>query len=242
MYKTQPSTAMTSETRQGRAPDEVERPKLAETKRGQAEGLDVRYKMTHSLLEQWRRATDSEADEGAYEAFLAALERRPRERTPAMQAGVNFEDAVNRYVDELPQDAGLTWRQQDIRAITSFGNTVRRGVKQVRRELPTTIEGLPLLLVGVADYVQAGILYDIKRVQRYEYGKYAQSTQHPMYLELFPEATRFDYLIYDGAYCYREQYRRGDYPPIRWDISCFFRYLRNADLLETYKSNWEVQA
>ena len=85
-----------------------------------------------------------------------------------------------------------------------------------------------------------GIITDIKRPMHYEYGKYCQSTQHPMYMELFPEALRFDYLIFDGAYCYREPYRRGDFVPIHDSIRAFVRYLNDADLMETYKKFWEV--
>ena len=200
-----------------------------------------RYKMTHSLLEQWLRATDSEADEGAFDSFLATLERRPRERSKAMQAGIDFENAVTRYVNDVPPGEALL-DKTELRAIVSFGNALRGGSLQVRQEAPLTVEGVPLLLVGVADCLKAGVLYDIKRVQRYEYGKHAGSTQHPMYFELFPEATRFDYLIFDGYYCYREQYRRGDYPPIAGTITAFLRYLRDADLMDVYQQHWEVPA
>ena len=97
-----------------------------------------------------------------------------------------------------------------------------------------------MLLVGIADCLKCGIIYDIKRVQRYEYGKYQHSTQHPMYLELFPEAMRFDYLIFDGSYCYREQYRRGDFVPIRQTAEGFLKYLEDADLMETYQEHWRA--
>lgn len=200
-----------------------------------------RLKLTHSLLASWQYATDSEADEGAYTRFLDALERKPQAKTAAMQAGIDFENAINEYV----KDSAKCIKDLDgsaLRAVVQFGNRLKGGHPQVREELPVTVDGVPLLLVGVADYLKAGILYDIKRVQRYEYGKYAGSTQHPMYFELFPEAVRFDYLIFDGYYCYMEQYRRGDYTPIDVTIKAFLRYLRDADLMETYQQCWRTEA
>lgn len=101
-----------------------------------------------------------------------------------------------------------------------------------------SIGGLDLVLYGVCDYVKAGIIYDIKRVTRYEYGKYQHSPQHPMYLHLIPSASRFDYLIFDGAFCYRESYRRGDFPPIEDTITQFIRFLQEHSLIDEYKRYW----
>lgn len=196
------------------------------------------YKLTHTLLESWRRATDPEADESAFASFLDTLERKKRPKTVAMQAGIDFESAVNNYVRN---QAAEMEDERMVKAVAQFGNRLRGAQLQVRAEAPIEIDRVPFLLVGVADALHAGILYDIKRVQRYEYGKYFESTQHPMYMELFPEALRFDYLIFDGAYCYHEQYRRGDFQPIQDTIKAFTRYLNDADLMETYKKFWEVQ-
>lgn len=194
------------------------------------------YRMTHTLLESWRKATDPEADETAFASFLDTLERKKRPKTAAMQTGIAFEEAVNAYARSKQVDIE---DERMLKAVVSFGNRLWEAQLQVRAELPVVIERIPFLLVGVADALHAGIITDIKRPMRYEYGKYAQSTQHPMYMELFPEAMRFDYLIFDGAYCYREQYRRGDFAPIQDTIRAFVRYLNDADLMETYKRYWE---
>jgi hypothetical protein len=60
-----------------------------------------------------------------------------------------------------------------------------------------------------------------------------------MYFELFPEAVRFDYLIFDGYQTHKETYRRADCEPIQNHISRFIRDLRDIGLLETYKEYWE---
>ena len=194
------------------------------------------YRLTHTLLESWRRATDPEADETAFASFLDTLERKKRPKTAAIQTGIAFEEAVNAYVRSKQVDIE---DERMLKAVVGFGNRLRGALLQVRAEKPVVIAKIPFLLVGVADALHAGILSDIKRPMRYEYGKYQQSTQHPMYMELFPEAIRFDYLIFDGAYCYREQYRRGDFAPIQDTIRAFVRYLNDADLMETYKKYWE---
>jgi hypothetical protein len=196
------------------------------------------YKMTHSLLESWRRATDPDADETAFGVFLDTLEREKRQKTKAMQDGIDFENAVTRYINNEAPDSKRIG--DELRAIAQFGNRLRGAQLQVREEKEIKVCGREILLVGVADALKAGILSDIKRVQRYEYGKYQFSTQHPMYMELFPEALRFDYLIFDGKYCYMEQYRRGDFEPIHGTIKAFLEYLDGAELMETYQKNWEV--
>ena len=196
------------------------------------------YKMTHSLLESWRRATDPDAEESAFGDFLDTLERKKRQKTKAMQDGIDFETSVTRYINNEAPDSDKSG--EEIRAIAQFGNRLCGAQLQVREEKEIKVCGREILLVGVADALKAGILSDIKRVQRYEYGKYQFSTQHPMYMELFPESLRFDYLIFDGKYCYMEQYRRGDFEPIHGTIKAFLEYLDGAELMETYQKNWEV--
>lgn len=196
------------------------------------------YKLTCTLLNNWLYATDPDASETAYIRFLNALERKREPASKAMQAGIAFETMVTNYAMDtaqpLPEDKAA------MRAVIQFGNRCRGGAWQVWAEKPVQIAGKELLLVGVADCLKQGILYDLKRVQRYEYGKYQHSAQHPMYMELFPEAIRFDYLIFDGAYCYREQYRRGDFEPIHNIGTRFLHYLEDAGLMEIYQKHWEV--
>ena len=198
------------------------------------------YKLTHSLLESWNRATDPDASEEQFAAFLDTLERKPRQKTKAMLEGIAFEEAVNTFVSDRRIDPS----KMDTRmfaTVTAFGERLSGAKLQVKADKRVEICGKPILLLGVADAVHAGIISDIKRVQKYEYGKYFQSTQHPMYMELFPEAIRFDYLIFDGTYSYREQYRRGDFRPIYETASAFLRYLDDAGLMETYEKYWEVK-
>ena len=102
------------------------------------------------------------------------------------------------------------------------------------------VAGLDFQLYGVCDYVKAGVIYDIKRVQRYEYGKYLHSPQHPMYLHLLPGASKFTYLIFDDANTYAETYRRGDFEPIEDTISHFINWLLANGHINNYFTHWEM--
>lgn len=197
-----------------------------------------KYRLTASLLNSWLRATDPEACGNEFEDFLAVLGREQRPTSPAAQAGLDFEKAVS-IIAEHGELGTKDCADRDVPAVCAFGERVRRAAYQVRAEQEMEAGGLTLNLVGVADFVKAGIITDIKRVLRYEYGKYQNSAQHPMYFELFPEAVRFDYLIYDGSYCYIEQYQRGEYRPIRETAEAFLRYLKDADLIEKYLNEWK---
>ncbi len=216
------------------------------------------FRITHSLLSAWDYATGDGAGDDSLAEFVKTLKREPKQRTQAMQAGIDFEDEVTFYAangylkcddapkmqvitamgDTIIQDV-RTYTEAERKAIIKFGKKVLGAVPQVRAESQMTINGIDFLLVGVADYLKAGIIYDTKRIGMYEYGRYVGNTQHPMYFELFPEAVRFDYLIFDGYQTHVETFRRTDCEPIQNHIARFTRDLRDVGLLETYKEYWE---
>ena len=196
------------------------------------------FRVTHSLLNAWDYATGDKASDDSLAEFVKTLRREPKQRTDAMQAGIDFEDEVTFYANNGCLK-NSEHSEAERKAIIKFGTKLLGAVPQVRAESRMTISGIDFLLVGVADYLKAGLIYDTKRVGMYEYGKYVESTQHPMYFELFPEALRFDYLIFDGYQTHTETYRRTDCEPIQNHISRFVRDLRDIGLLETYKEYWE---
>ena len=198
------------------------------------------FRITHSLLSAWDYATGEKAGDDSLSDFVKTLRREPKPRTDAMQAGIDFEDAVTFYSvhGRLERD---DYREPEQRAIIKFGEKVRWAAPQVRAEKVVKIGGMDFLLVGVADYLKAGIIYDTKRIGMYEYGKYVENTQHPMYFELFPEAVRFDYLIFTGYETHIETFRRADCQPIQVHITRFIRDLKDVGLFETYKEYWEVK-
>ncbi len=195
------------------------------------------YWLTQSLLSSWQHFLD--ADDAyavaAFQSFFATLRMEEKERTPAMQAGIDFEAAINAAVSGVePEPVSEKYD----RAVMRFTRLCAGGQAQVPVAGQIRICGLDFQLYGVCDYVKAGTIYDIKRVQRYEYGKYFHSPQHPMYLHLLPEAKKFTYLIFDGSSTYMETYRRGDFWPIEETIFRFVRWLDEFGYLDDYKKHW----
>lgn len=196
------------------------------------------YWMTQSLLSSWAHYlnADEEHSQSAWDSFVSTLRREKKEPTQAMQDGIKFEDMVNHLVaGQSPE--GATNAKWDA-AARWFAGRCAGGLSQVPVAGGLSVSGMDFCLYGVCDYVKAGLIIDIKKVTRYEYGKYQHSPQHPMYLHLLPEAKRFDYLIFDGSNCHIEAYRREDCKPIEQTISEFIRFLEDTGGLAIYKHFW----
>ena len=100
------------------------------------------------------------------------------------------------------------------------------------------VSGIRVLLYGRIDFLKAGVVIDTKFSKSYERGKYIDSTQHPTYLRLIPEAESFMYLISNGTDVWTEIYRRDETADIEPVIVDFFRYLNEKNLMDTYKKYW----
>lgn len=198
------------------------------------------YWMQQSLLSSWTYYlnADEERSQAAWDSFVSTLRREEKEPTQAMQDGTMFEDMVNLLVDggSLECSPNPKWES----AARRFAGRCAGGLSQVPVTGDLSVAGMDFCLYGVCDYVKAGLIIDIKKVTRYEYGKYQHSPQHPMYLHLLPEAKRFDYLIFDGANSHIETYRREACKPIEQTISEFIRFLADTGGLDIYKHFWSM--
>lgn len=198
------------------------------------------YWLTQSLLSSWTYYLNADEDRSgdAWASFVSTLRREEKEPTQAMQDGTRFEDMVNRLVagQTLEGNVNPKWEA----AAKRFAKRCSGGLSQVPVTGDLTVAGMDFCLYGVCDYVKAGFIMDIKKVVRYEYGKYQHSPQHPMYLHLLPEAKRFDYLIFDGANCHVEAYRREDRKPIEQTIAEFIRFLTDTGGMDVYKRFWAM--
>lgn len=198
------------------------------------------YWMTQSLLSSWQHYIDAdeERSQTAWDSFVSTLRREEKEPTKAMKDGIQFENMVNRLVagEPLADIPNAKWDA----AARRFAGRCSGGLSQVSVTGDLSVAGMDFVLYGICDYVKAGIVMDIKKVTRYEYGKYQHSPQHPMYLHLLPEAKRFDYLIFDGSNCHIETYRRKDCKPIEQIISEFIRFLKDTGGLDIYKHFWSM--
>ena len=191
-------------------------------------------RITPSLLSSW---SWSFRREGGFDDFLKTLSREPMEPNEAMKDGMLFEQMVHDAVHGLPIPADHEWYE----GILDASTILRGSAEQVRGERIIEAAGHEYLLVGVADNIKAGVIYDTKLSKRYEYGKYHGSPQHPAYFALWPEAFRFTYLIYNGHDLICETYYPFDTPNICSYIAEFRKYIDKHGLAETYIKNWGVE-
>lgn len=198
-----------------------------------------RYLMTHSLLSSWLYTMkenpyeDMNTQRNPFAEFMQVLRREPTETTEAMQKGIDFENLVTSITKGYRNTKDRWYRAAD-----QIAKVVNGGVLQYRTKKEFQVRGITILLYGRLDVLKAGVIYDIKFSSKYDVGKYINSTQHPVYLELVPEAKEFTYLISNGSSVWTETYRRDETPSIFPIISDFFEWLEVNGLMELYKEKW----
>lgn len=199
----------------------------------------VRYLMTHSLLSSWLYTMkenpfeDATTERDPMAEFLQVLRREPTPTTEAMMNGNIFEDLVTRVVNGCA-DPNEQWYG----AAEKVARRVRGGVPQFKASRTIEVGGMTLVLYGRLDWLKAGEIVDIKFTKNYDPGKYFDSTQHPTYFEIVPEAQTFTYMVSNGSAVWPETYRREEAPSIIPVISDFFSWLTAVELMEVYKEKW----
>ena len=113
-----------------------------------------------------------------------------------------------------------------------------QGQYQVKASRPLVVDGVEFICYGILDFLKAGVIYDTKFSRTYHVGKYLDSPQHPMYFYLCPEVQRFEYIISDGNYIYREAYSPEDTVPIENTVRQFMRWMDKTSLVDLYRQNW----
>lgn len=202
------------------------------------------YLITHSLVSSWLYSlrddpfADSTQEDTSKEDFLRVLRREPTPTTEAMQNGIDFEDMVTALTQDRPTDQNKAgW----LEAAQKVADIVRGGQLQYVAKAVTRVNDMELLLYGRLDALKAGRIYDIKFSKGYERGKYVDSTQHPMYMALVPEALDFTYLVSNGTEVWTEQYRRDETPDILPTVRAFLDWLRMAGLMKVYMEHWAAK-
>lgn len=192
-----------------------------------------RIRLTQSLLSAWEWSYKK--DEG-YEDFIRALNREKTPPTQAMLDGIRFENCLNGVLngEEIPTDH--EWYS----VIVEMAGELQGSQQQVVLYKDIEVDGQPLLLHGVLDYLVAGHIYDCKFSKNYHLNKYLNSPQTPMYLALVPEAKDFTYIVSDGKWVYREKYPRDIVPPIEITIRYFLTYLKRQGLFEIFEEKWRA--
>lgn len=213
----------------------------------------MRPLITQSLLSSWQWMYKAEDEDAAEADFMRTLKRERGEPSPAMLAGRDFENLCYRIANGEDISRNLDGFAYDSECFPPYydgackvAEIIRGGVWQVKARKEISVGNRVFLLYGILDVLKAGTIYDIKfRTKPLGSGdiagKYLDSPQHPMYLNLVPEATCFDYLVSDGRDLYVESYERGDVAPIEDTINDFMAYLDRTGLTPLYMERWATK-
>ena len=197
--------------------------------------MSTKLRVTKSLLDSWLYSF--KRDDG-YEDFLCTLRREKKPPTEAMLNGIRYENCLNSVLngESIPKDH--EWYSP----ITEMAAELWGSQQQVVLFQDIEVDGQPILLHGVLDYLRAGVIWDCKFSKTYHLNKYywEYTTQTAMYFALVPEARVFRYINSDGNYVYRETYPREIVPDIVLPIRNFFKYLKQRDLYGIYAEKWKV--
>ena len=195
-----------------------------------------KIRITKSLLDSW--IFGFKVEDG-YEKFLMTLNREKVPVTEAMLDGVRYENCLNAVLngETIPED------HEWYKPITEMAEELHGAQQQVVLFQDTEVDGQPILLHGVLDYLVAGEIYDCKFTKRYHLNKYfwEYTTQTAMYLALVPEAKRFTYIISDGKFVYRERYPREIVPPIEPTVKNFLEFCEKQKLMNVLIEKWSVR-
>ena len=200
-----------------------------------------RYMVTHSLLSIWLYAIsenpyeDATTERDPMADFMATLKREPTPTTDAMQKGIDFENLVTAIVNGAG-DKTNEWYY----AANRVAGFVRGGILQYSAKKQVRIGTRDVLLYGRLDALKGGVIYDIKYTGHYEAGKFFDSTQHPMYLRLVPEAREFSYLVSNGKEFWQETYRRDETADIDRIVANFYDWLDVQGLDALYRQHWQA--
>ena len=194
-----------------------------------------KLRITQSLLSAWEWSFRK--DDG-WEDFLATLNREKRQPTKAMLDGIRYENCLNAVLngEQIPED------HEWYKVIMEMAEELHGSQQQVNLFADTDIvvDGHPILLHGVLDYLRAGHIWDCKFSKTYHLNKYLGSPQTAMYLAITQEAFDFIYIVTDGKFVYRERYPREIVPPIDITINQFINYLKQHGLFEIFEEKWSV--
>lgn len=155
----------------------------------------------------------------AYDEFLSTLRREQTPPNENMLRGIKYEDDC-------------------YKGLTDASPIIKGGAFQIVGKKDVVVDNVPFLMYGRLDVLKNGIIYDIKRVTRYATQKYLHSAQHGFYMDLFPNASQFTYLAFDGNKLHQETYYRDQYKPTEAILSDFIQWLRENNLWDVYASLW----
>lgn len=201
----------------------------------------MRLLITQSLISSWNWAVESGSDDKFFE-LEETIRREPKPANEAMLQGIEFEKNVYELCNGAPRQPHDKW-EPGIRKVAEIISGAQYQVSGYRE---LTVDGTDYLLYGIADAIRAGTIYDVKFSTKSFgstdlAGKYLGSPQHPAYFRIWPEATKFWYVVSDGEDVYTEMYTAKDTWPIDHTIAEMANSFRRLGLWKEYVRNWEAK-
>lgn len=142
-----------------------------------------KYKVSPSLLTSYLNMKNKVYN-NSLEGFINTLKRIPLEPNFFLKRGNDFENRVIKMKSE------------------PFHNIIKDCDTQVfvKKSLDFPENEFDIDIVGFIDFVTKDreIIYDTKRVNKWDDEKYDGSTQHDFYLWAIPESKKFYYLVGEG--------------------------------------------
>lgn len=183
----------------------------------------------YSSVMYWKKK-----EEGNIQELLDLLDHKPPETTEVMQAGIDFEDDVLKVCNGGYESADSVANE--------VASIVKGSLWQVPIKTQVLVDGKPLLIFGRMDCLKRDWIYDIKRVLRYELGKYYDSIQHLSYMKA--EAIKqFKYLVKCGNNLYTETYYWDDNSEqlLQQRATELIHWLKSINLYDRYAEHWKIK-
>lgn len=189
-----------------------------------------KFLITPTLLNSWKYCVES--DYSSLDDFLKTLRREEIEQKEVFIKGYDFEDYMKKHYPET-----------------------LNGSYEVKVSRTVIIDGIEYVLYGRLDCLKAGVITDYKWTGSYENGKFYNSYQTMIYLDLVPEAYQMNYVISnnfnkdkvvgnweedkDKFNLFVEEYKREDLKlDVKQEIRLFMEWLKELNLLKIYQEKW----
>ena len=124
----------------------------------------AKLRLTQSLLSAWEWSFKRE---DGYDDFLAALSREKKQPTQAMLDGIRFENCLNSVLNGEPLCLDHEWYAP----LVEMACELHGAQQQVTLFRDIEVDGQPILLHGVLDYLRAGHIWDYKFSKTYHLNK-----------------------------------------------------------------------
>lgn len=199
--------------------------------------------ITPSLINSWQygRKSDEKAEE-----FLRYLRREPVQPTPAMLAGIEWEQDIQSLTSKMSKKELLenfAMAQKMDMARYSVALFCKYGTWQVPIFSEILLPFGKVGIKGKIDVLKKSLIIDLKRSRGYDTNKYVSSLQHSMYMYC-TGINRFTYVIAygNGGDVAMETYRM---TTDMHDYMCrtmqeFITDIDRRGLMDVYRNNWDM--